>query len=445
VLVYIHGGGFGFGDVIKCGFDKITKNYASRGLITVTVPYRVGLYGFMSLGTTEDPGNLGLWDQTAALKFVKNNIKNFGGNDENITIWGQSAGSASVDLMAMSPHSRDYFHKVIQASGSALDEWASTAPVVKITKQLAKFMGCESEDPKEIKAFLKKQKWEDILEISSTKFDPNDKTKDTYIGFGPRLDDDFFDGKTVEQLIEESPKKPTIMGLMTLEGGIFLAIGLTPDDLKTYSGKNISNAIKYRYAAESRAGKDAPALQKDLIEYFVNRDAPTSPNPQFYLQRHGELASDLMFNQEVFKEADLKTKLGWPVYFYFWNHMSKAMYAATGNITKGAWHSYELSYSFDQQTYPQDVKGPDEMKVQNYFADIFAQFAKTGNPKSDTLPFPLYTVEKQEALWIDPELSVKSKVWEDRRKFWDNVTEKYDYNVLRGRTREQMKNRYTDF
>uniref|UniRef100_A0AC34GRG4 Carboxylesterase type B domain-containing protein n=1 Tax=Panagrolaimus sp. ES5 TaxID=591445 RepID=A0AC34GRG4_9BILA len=148
VLVYIHGGGFGFGDVIKCGFDKITKNYAKRGLVTVTVPYRVGLYGFMSLGTKEDPGNLGLWDQVAALKFIKNNIKHLGGNDENITIWGQSAGSASVDLMALSPHSRDLFHKVIQASGAALDEWASTAPVIKVTKQLAKFMGCESEDAK---------------------------------------------------------------------------------------------------------------------------------------------------------------------------------------------------------------------------------------------------------------------------------------------------------
>uniref|UniRef100_A0A914Y2U3 Carboxylesterase type B domain-containing protein n=1 Tax=Panagrolaimus superbus TaxID=310955 RepID=A0A914Y2U3_9BILA len=225
----------------------------------------------MSLGTKEDPGNLGLWDQIAALKFIKNNIKNLGGNDENITIWGQSAGSASVDLMALSPHSRDLFHKVIQASGAALDEWASTAPVIKITKQIAQFMGCKSEDAKEIKAFLKKQKWEDIMDISSTKFDPNDKTKDNYIGFGPRLDDDFFAGKTVEQLIEEAPKKPTIMGLMTLEGGIFLLFGMKPEDIKTYSGKNITNAIKYRYAAECRAGKDAPGLQKDLIEYFTRR------------------------------------------------------------------------------------------------------------------------------------------------------------------------------
>ena len=60
----------------------------------------------MSLGTKDEPGNIGLWDQTAALRFIKNNIKGFGGNNENITIWGQSAGAASVDSLALSPHSR---------------------------------------------------------------------------------------------------------------------------------------------------------------------------------------------------------------------------------------------------------------------------------------------------------------------------------------------------
>ena len=58
---------------------------------------------------------------------------------------------------------------MIQASGCALDEWASTAPVIRLTKAIAKYLGCESEDPKEIKGFLKKQKWEDIMEVSSTK------------------------------------------------------------------------------------------------------------------------------------------------------------------------------------------------------------------------------------------------------------------------------------
>lgn len=145
------------------------------------------------------------------------------------------------------------------------------------------------------------------------------------MGWGPRLDDDFFDGKTMTQLIEEAPKKPTIMGLMTLEGGPFMAMGVDPSVFKTYSAENGTKAIKERYVPESRAGKDAAGLQKDLIEFYLNRGAPATPNPPFYIQRHAELVSDMMFNQEVLKEADLKAKLGWPVFFYFWDHMSKSM------------------------------------------------------------------------------------------------------------------------
>lgn len=123
VLVYFHGGGFMMGDVIRSGFDKATTNFAKRGIITVTVPYRLGLYGnrhpdsgiicklkhflgFMSLGTKEAPGNIGMWDQIAAIKFIKANAKYFGGNPQNIIIWGESAGSAAVDLLSLSPHSR---------------------------------------------------------------------------------------------------------------------------------------------------------------------------------------------------------------------------------------------------------------------------------------------------------------------------------------------------
>ena len=64
------------------------------------------LSGFFTTGTKENEGNIGLWDQTTALQFVKKNIKNFGGNPDNITVWGQSAGAASVDLLSLSPHSR---------------------------------------------------------------------------------------------------------------------------------------------------------------------------------------------------------------------------------------------------------------------------------------------------------------------------------------------------
>lgn len=65
----------------------------------------------MSTGDNVMPGNLGLWDQTLALKFVKENIAYFGGNPDKITVWGQSAGAASVDMLSLSPHSRSMLQK----------------------------------------------------------------------------------------------------------------------------------------------------------------------------------------------------------------------------------------------------------------------------------------------------------------------------------------------
>uniref|UniRef100_A0A914P5C5 Carboxylic ester hydrolase n=1 Tax=Panagrolaimus davidi TaxID=227884 RepID=A0A914P5C5_9BILA len=286
VLVYIHGGGFVFGDVVKCGFDKATDNFAKRGLITVTVPYRLGLYGFMSLGTAEDPGNIGLWDQIAALKFIKDNIKYFGGNPNNIIVWGESAGSASVDLLSLSPHSRDLFQKVIQGSGCGINEFANSQPFIP------------------------------------------DKAYPNYIGFGPRYDKNFFDGKTVEQLIKEAPPKPLIVGLMTLEGAAFTGLpGLSPEDLAKFSAKNITKAIRKSFAPESIVGPEFEEIQRDLINYFVYQNAPEKPVSDFYIKRYADLWSDFLINQEVFNEIDLKVKNGWPVYFYLWNHMSSPVQA----------------------------------------------------------------------------------------------------------------------
>uniref|UniRef100_A0A914YZL0 Carboxylic ester hydrolase n=1 Tax=Panagrolaimus superbus TaxID=310955 RepID=A0A914YZL0_9BILA len=123
----------------------------------------------MSLGTKEDPGNIGLWDQIAALKFVKSNAFYFGGNPNNIIVWGQSAGSASVDLLTLSPHSRNLFDKAIEGSAAATSDFSEGKHSTQATKQLASAMGCKSSDAEEIKAFLKAQTWQDIMNVSSTK------------------------------------------------------------------------------------------------------------------------------------------------------------------------------------------------------------------------------------------------------------------------------------
>jgi para-nitrobenzyl esterase len=125
VAMWIHGGGyregFGFEPEMDGGED-----WASRGVILVQITYRLGVFGFFShpLLSEESPhgvsGNYGVMDQAAALKWIHNNIKQFGGDPDNIMIFGQSAGAGSVQTLCASPISRDLISKAISMSGGGL-------------------------------------------------------------------------------------------------------------------------------------------------------------------------------------------------------------------------------------------------------------------------------------------------------------------------------------
>lgn len=125
VAMWIHGGGyregFGFEPEMDGGED-----WASRGVILVSITYRLGLFGFFShpLLSAESPnnvsGNYGVMDQAAALKWIHNNIEQFGGDPNNITVFGQSAGAGSVQTLCASPVSRDLVAKAISMSGGGL-------------------------------------------------------------------------------------------------------------------------------------------------------------------------------------------------------------------------------------------------------------------------------------------------------------------------------------
>ncbi|KAK5977231.1 Carboxylic ester hydrolase [Trichostrongylus colubriformis] len=106
VMVWIHGGGFSIHSSSNYGDTAIARNLCAKDVIVVSINYRLGPLGFFTTGDDVCRGNMGLWDQTLALRWVKDNIEAFGGDPGNVTVFGQSAGGASADLLAISPHSR---------------------------------------------------------------------------------------------------------------------------------------------------------------------------------------------------------------------------------------------------------------------------------------------------------------------------------------------------
>src|ERR1035437_9389429 len=121
-MFWIHGGGYSGGS--SSGPRHNGDFLPLKGVVLVTINYRLGVFGFLAtadLAKEADgaTGNYGLRDQVAALQWVKQNIKNFGGDPGNVTIFGESAGSFAVSTLMAAPSARGLFHKVIGESGAA--------------------------------------------------------------------------------------------------------------------------------------------------------------------------------------------------------------------------------------------------------------------------------------------------------------------------------------
>ncbi|XP_021699614.1 esterase B1 isoform X2 [Aedes aegypti] len=139
VMIYIHGGGYVHGS--DWTFLHDPKHFVQEGVVVVVISYRLGPFGFLSLPSMGIAGNAGLKDQAMAFRWVKENINQFGGDPENVTIFGESAGSWSTYLHYLSANSRAYFKRAICQSGVVCtDSFFQVEPEEKARK-LAKILG----------------------------------------------------------------------------------------------------------------------------------------------------------------------------------------------------------------------------------------------------------------------------------------------------------------
>ncbi|XP_076437361.1 acetylcholinesterase-like [Babylonia areolata] len=135
VMVWIHGGSFRGGSSQENAAWKVASE---QGVVLVVIQYRLGALGFLSSGSSELPGNYGLWDQRLALKWVKDNIRGFGGDAAMVTAAGESAGSASVSQHTLCRHSAGLFQRAVMLSGTAEATWSfSQQPRVWMTVWVA--------------------------------------------------------------------------------------------------------------------------------------------------------------------------------------------------------------------------------------------------------------------------------------------------------------------
>ncbi|MBO0357516.1 carboxylesterase family protein [Hymenobacter sp. BT186] len=419
VLVYFYGGGFQAGDGSEPRYDG--ESMARRGIVAVTVNYRLGVFGFMAHPelSKESPnqasGNYGFLDQTAALRWVQQNIAAFGGDPRQVTIAGESAGSMSVSAQMASPLAKTLFARAIGESGSMLNTSFGPLPLAEAEKNGVTFatsLGATS------LAALRALPAQQLLEATGKPGAPR---------FGPILDNYFLVKKPAATFAAgEQARVPLLVGWNSQEMGYQSMLG--PDKPTV---ENYTKALQKLY------GDQAAEIQK---LYPATTDAQVE-------QAATDLAGDRFIAYSTWKWADahLQTS-GQPVYRYLYARPRPAMTPAMGNAkaglaggvvkqeasapkappAKGAVHSAEIEYALGNLgTNKVYAWTPDDYKVSATLQSYFANFIKTGNPNGAGLPiWPAAKAGASPVLRVDVTTSVEPDTNRPRYLFLDQQASK---------------------
>lgn len=345
VLVWIYGGGFSSGGSACPIYDG--EAMAKKGIIFVSINYRVGILGFFAHPelSKESPsqasGNYGLMDQIAGLQWIKRNISAFGGDPDNVTIAGQSAGSMSVNCLVASPLAAGLFNKAIGESGGGFTMGYRT--LKKAEEDGAKIM--QSMNINSL-ADLRKASAADLLK------------KQTPLG-GPIVD-----GYVLPETIANIYKQGK-------ENKVDLITGWNEDEGFVF-GK-AQDAVEFRKTLSTTFGEEAEEASK----YYPannNFDAETS---QIKLSR------DQTFAVNNYTWANMSDRNGGKVFVY--RFMRKP--PATGDFVKyGAFHTGEVPYAYDNLKFFKRDFEPVDQQLATVMSGFFANFIKTGNPNGPGVP-----------------------------------------------------------
>ncbi|KAI6220854.1 Carboxylic ester hydrolase [Aphelenchoides fujianensis] len=373
VLFYVHGGGFVIGNSAHAGDLTILRFLCAEDVVVVTTNYRLGLFGFLSTGDEHAVGNYGLWDQTAALRWVKRNIEQFGGDRENVTVAGHSAGGVSADLLALSPHSRDLFHKVAPLAGASFSTWATSTPRQIRSKALAfaKMRGfppaaqwSAAETNRRLVAFLRSLP-ADLLAVRFIGMPLPGFDRDALgMHVSPVIDGDFFP-RPLEQLRREAPKKPVLTGVTRFEGLIFSVLG---EQLE---------AAARQFVRAQNGRRLTEAEITPILERFV----PPHGSPSERVKAMLHLISDAFISYGLWQTASEYARNGNDVFLYTFDYVRKGGAGPMGRLYpfEASCHGTEMPYLFGCTPLLDFKLTPKDERLRRRFTAI-SRFSTSSNP-----------------------------------------------------------------
>ena len=380
VLVYFYGGGFVAGDGSEPRYDG--ESMAREGMVALTVNYRLNVFGFFAhpelteASPHRSSGNYGYLDQTAALRWVQENIAAFGGDPDNVTIAGESAGSISVSAQMASPLAKELMTRAIGESGSLLGALPpiSLAEAEQRGVDFAQSVGATS------LAELRAMSAEELLEATADRDIPY---------FSSTVDGYFF------------PKPPLEIYANGQQALVPLLLGWNSEEMNYQAllGKEEPTPQHYQNVVQSLYGDQADEILK-LYPGTTRAEV---------IQSATDLAGDRFIGYSTWKWYDLHSQTSdQPVYRYYYRHprpamrpeMGEAVAGLAGGVVtgpearenqappaRGAVHSAEIEYAMGNlptnQVYDWQ---PEDYRVSSIMQGYFVNFIKTGDPNGLGLP-----------------------------------------------------------
>lgn len=417
VVVYIHGGAFQWGDSSLYFYDA-SNFVAMTDVVFVTFNYRVSVLGFLSLENPKLPGNMGLWDQNLVLKWVQRNIANFGGDPDQITLSGQSAGGISAGMHALSPHSRGLFKRIIAQSGTPLSMLlgrAYTGPgkfsrfagifgcynaSLDVSEQLSDVMGC-----------LRKL---DAAVI----FEKLEKEHPRNHHFSPVYGDEFLPNNVLSMdTWKDWTPKEILLGSVLNEGPLFFE-----QMERTYPHFAKKLDTEYRVAVTVGLSEMLGIPMADIGRIANAYLGENGTYHDTYSARHiiSEMFGDAIFSCPTQLFADLVADRGISPFRYVFAHRSSF---SIWPRWMGVVHSDELVYTLGSLPFINDpsklteAMGPmapvfysgmaytdEEEEFMRQLVATWSSFVQTGKPMipGSSTEWPKYSVKNPELLYLRP-------------------------------------------